>query len=172
MESNMTKQFKINPDLTCPELAGYKLPSFSRSQEDDVEIPEGFANSYQSYEFGEGYKSGYTKAREKFEFSEEQLKQAFFTGFEMALDTFSSKSKSVVFHNYLKSLRTPRNPIAIEVEMSYYYKDSVQFDDTDTIWIQCYKSRFDELKKSTMIETKEVPILNPDGTVKGRYIYE
>lgn len=26
MESNMTKRFKINHDLTCPELAGYKLP--------------------------------------------------------------------------------------------------------------------------------------------------
>jgi hypothetical protein len=152
MESNMTKQFKINPDLTCPELAGYKLPSFSRSQEDDVEIPEGFANSYQNYAFGEGYKSGYTKAREKFEFSEEQLKQAFFTGFEMALDTFSSKSKSVVFHNYLKSLRTPRNPIAIEVEMA---KPSESFG----AFVGNSIGEF-------------VPALNPDGTVKGRWVYE
>ena len=64
-----------------------------------------------------------------------------------------------------------RTPIAIEVEMRYYYKDCIQFDDTDTIWIECYKSRFDELKKLTMIETKEVPKLNPDGTVKGTYIF-
>lgn len=158
----MTKTFKINPDLTCPELAGYKLPSFPRSQEDGVEIPQSFGNSYQNYAFGEGYKSGYRKAREKYEFTEADIISAI----QMAKDSGYYLSEIIA------SLRTPRTPIAIEVEMSYYYKDSVQFDDMGSRWIQCYKSRFDELKKSTMIETKEVPILNPDGTVKGRWVYE
>ena len=68
----MTKRFKINPDNTCPELAGYKLPEVDR---------------------------------------------------------------------------TPRNPIAIEVEM--------------------------DSKKSLLgMWTGFIPALNPDGTVKGRWVYE
>jgi hypothetical protein len=69
MGNNMTKRFKIEPDLTCPELAGYKLPQIECT------------------------------------------------------------------------------PIAIEVEM-------------------------DSTKSLLGVWTGFVPALNPDGTVKGRYIYE
>lgn len=141
----MTKQFKINPDLTCPELAGYRLPPCSRGQEDGVEIPQSFGNSYQNYAFGEGYKSGYTKAREKYEFTEIQLRQAMLFGSMQSKLTPNELKLS--FNQLLQSLRTPRTPIAIEVEM-------------------------DSTKSLLGVWTGFVPALNPDGTVKGRYIYE
>ena len=147
----MTKQFKINPDLTCPELAGYKLPEVNeRSDKELRQISIDMGLEFYvggNYDFENGVRKGYRKAREKYEFSEEQLKQAFFSGFEMALDTFSSKSKSVVFHNYLKSLRTPRTPIAIEVEMV---------------------EAFEMVSRRHFFE----PAMHPDGTVKGRWVHE
>lgn len=34
----MTKRFKIEPDLTCPELAGYKLPEVERTPRHPIAI--------------------------------------------------------------------------------------------------------------------------------------
>ena len=156
MESNMTKRFKIEPDFTCPELAGYKLPEVERRQEDDVEA---MAESQYPIKKGgsawmptthdcnqankqEGFISGYTKAREKFEFSEADMVQAFAYG--KTLEPFDSFDD---FISNIRKIRTPRTPIAIEVEM-------------------------DSTKSLLGVWTGFVPALNPDGTVKGRYIYE
>ena len=142
MESNMTKRFKIEPDLTCPELAGYKLPPCSRCQEDGVEIesekygfrvPYNGSNEFYDKDAIKHFKAGYHKAREKFEFSESQLRQALSMAFIAVQDGGNITSDEII-----QSLRTPRTPIAIEVEY----------------------------------ELDEFPLTNPDGTVKGVYVYE
>lgn len=124
----MTKTFKLTHDLTCPELAGYKLPEMPKSPDDDIRV-----DSY----------STYNKHGEKYEFTESQL-----LGF---FDWHKSKGYASILKGdmveYIASIRTPRNPIAIEVEM-------------------------DSTKSLLGVWTGFVPALNPDGTVKGRYIYE
>lgn len=91
----MTKRFELNHDLTCHELAGYKLPEVERT------------------------------------------------------------------------------PIAIEVEMEYYYMSSVKLYGKDAGWVKCDKIQFDGIKESIpTCPLKEIPATNPDGTVKGRWVYE
>ena len=163
----MTKQFKINPDLTCPELAGYRLPSFSRSQEDDVEaLAENEYREYPSDPKGSNYQNnrdinchrkrkafikGYTKAREKYEFTEADMKYIFECGRNY------QNNGEVTFKVSIAHLR---NPIAIEVEMVQGFEDehgdfSVSMNNLDGV----------QIGRATR------PALNPDGTVKGRYIY-
>ena len=137
----MTKQFKINPDLTCPELAGYRLPSFSRSQEDDLRK---MAKQYAVSECD--FISGYTKARKKYEFTEADMKYIFECGRNY------QNNAEVTFKVSIDHLRTPRTPIAIEVEMA---KPSESFG----AFVGNSIGEF-------------VPALNPDGTVKGRWVYE
>jgi hypothetical protein len=163
----MTKQFKINPDLTCPELAGYKLPSFPRSQEDDVEKHYSeeldkrweVAKNYKGQVAGrhpdaftreemKGMIRGYMEAREKFEFSEEHIIEAFKKGY-----LFGADGGGHYLSQLLQSLRTPRTPVAIEVEFK------------KPIWGE---SACGEI----LLLGKEI-VLNPDGTVKVvRWVYE
>ena len=160
MQSNMTKRFKIEPDLTCPELARYKLPPFSRGQEDGVEKLSDESNGYlvfsskaqgtKAMAFDEGFKSGYKKAREKFEFSESQLRQALSMAFIAVQDGGNITSDEII-----QSLRTPRHPIAIDVEM-------VESPSYNAIRMQDKNDCFAYF----------IPATNPDGTVKGVYVYE
>jgi uncharacterized GH25 family protein len=158
MGSNMTKRFKIEPDFTCPELAGYKLPPIERRQEDDVEamakeefnnIDNPIRSGIDNHSYKTGFTEGYTKAREKYEFSREDLVHA--------IDLAQEVHKPKYCHHY-EHTYTPEQimsilltPIAIEVEM-------VQKSINGSIPVgqdwEC------------------VPATNPDGTLKGRYIYE
>ena len=146
----MTKRFKIEPDLTCPELAGYKLPEVEQRQEDDVYIdyPERPLGIQGIVDYQLGFQSGYAKAREKFEFSESDLISAI----EMAKDS------GYYLSEIIQSIRTPRTPIAIEVEMEYTcckrYMNCIGCDATED-----------------MIQPI-IPATHPDGTVKGRWVYE
>lgn len=156
MESNMTKRFKIEPDLTCPELAGYKLPQIE---------PDGVGQPLTDYIKEKhnqaeciGFIDGYNKAREKFEFTESDLRQAV----ALSLD---DAEKSVIWSKewypnkladkIIASLRTQRTPIAIEVEM-------VESPSYNAIRMQDKNDCFAYF----------IPATNPDGTVKGVYIYE
>ncbi len=165
----MTKRFKLTTDLTCPELAGYKLPPCSRGQEDGVEaivknlmgLPdylnlESMSPSMKgSFDFGV---QCYNKAREKYEFSREDMakvieymiKNPISAELRTELEIDFNKGVSVL-SKYFERILTPRNPIAIEVEM-------IQKSINGSIPVgqdwEC------------------VPATNPDGTVKGRWVYE
>lgn len=138
----MTKTFPLLPDYTCPELAGYKLPSFPRSQEDGSELMQlslDIGKEFYiegNYDFENGVRKGYTKAREKYEFSESDLDKSISWATNKARrGDISAKD----IDDFIISLRTPRKPIAIEVEM----------------WASIPGK-----------DDKEIPKLNPDGTVK------
>jgi hypothetical protein len=138
----MKKTFKIeiaNGKLTCPELDGYELP--------EIEIePIGqpltdYVNQKRTQEECIGFIDGYNKAREKFEFTERDLRKAYDT------NHYSKEDKDNQWDNFIASLRTARTPIAIEVEM-----------------VEDYNSAFGVWQT--------IPATNPDGTVKGRWVYE
>lgn len=143
----MTKRFKINPDFTCPELAGYKLESFSIGQEDDVEklsisafplnekTSWGRGYSYDNERKRTGFIAGYHKAREKFEFTESDLRRALSMAFIAVQDGGNITSDEII-----ASFRTPCLPVAIEVEM--------------------------EVTNTPGFARGKFPATNPDGTVK------
>lgn len=153
----MTKTFPLLPDLTCPELAGYKLPSFPRSQEDDIEamakeefnnIDNPIRSGIDNHSYKTGFAEGYRKAREKHEFTKEDLIDL--VEWLVKADNSDNAEQFFGFSNndmltHWLSLRTTRTPIAIEVEM----------------WPAIPGK-----------DDKEIPKLNPDGTVKGRWVYE
>ena len=160
----MKKTFSItitNNKPTCPELAGYELPSCSRCQEDDV-VNEAWASKPDRT--GEAplmYKVGYTEARERFEFTERDLMQAFTHCAKYASEC-ASRGIDVDFSNewkeFIASLRN-RTPIAIEVEMvevksdinGTYLCSHWTKSGCSNIQCECYKIK---------------PATNPDGTVK------
>lgn len=167
----MTKRFNItiiNNKPTCAELAGYELPECSRCQEDGVEKLSDASNGYlvfsskaqgtKAMAFDEGFQYGYHKARERFEFTESDLRQAI----ALSLD---DAEKSVIWSKewypnkladkIIASLRTPRIPIAIEVEM-------VESTAYNAIRLQDESDCFGYYSPAT----------NPDGTLKGRWVYE
>jgi hypothetical protein len=143
----MTKRFASTPDYTVPELDVYKLPEITKYQDDDI---EGMAESQYGtdidsirggnpYDLNKDLKSGfvrgYSKAREKYEFTLYDMAQAFAYG--RTLEPFDS------FDDFIASLRTPRIPIAIEVEILPYSNPNGL-----------------------------IPATHPDGTVKGVWVYE
>jgi hypothetical protein len=158
MGSNMTKRFKIDPDLTCPELAGYKLPEVERRQEDEMKVesekygfrvPYNGSNEFYDKDAIKHFEAGYTKAREKYQFTEEDMKYIFECGRNY------QNNAEVTFKVSIQSLRTPRHPIAIDVEM-------VESPSYNAIRMQDKNDCFAYF----------IPATNPDGTVKGVYVYE
>ena len=162
----MTKRFKIEPDLTCPELAGYKLPEVKQRQEDDVvamakeefnSIDKPIRSGIDCHSYKVGFAECYTKAREKYEFTEDDMKYIFECGRNY------QNNAEVTFKVSMDHLRTPRTPIAIEVEMKCG---------------RCYMplSEDDCWSAKECCQGSEgypdIPATNPDGTVKGRWVYE
>lgn len=147
----MTKTFPLLPDLTCPELAGYRLPELKQELE-PIEIPEGCHEEFEvGYEVG--YEIGYNKAREKFEFSEMDLRQALSMAFIAIQDGGNITSDEII-----SSLRALRTPIAIEVEMEYTCCNLHKNIKPSYVSVNIMKSIR--------------PATHPDGTVKGRWVYE
>lgn len=155
----MTKTFPItiiNGNPTCLELPGYELPECSRCQEDDIDIPNG---CHEEFEFG--YEAGYRKAREKYEFTKQDL-----IDLVQALKDYTSECHVILGHDewdafvFVDIFLAGRNrtPIAIEVEMVVNCtgnNDNGCFMDASGHDCGCIK-----------------PAKNPDGTLKGRWVYE
>jgi hypothetical protein len=159
----MKKTFALtteNGKLTCPELDGYELPEH---QEDDVVSEAWASNPDRTGEAPLMYKAGYTEARDKFEFTREDIRNAFLYAISLTAEGHNGEYSSgndpdieIQFgedaDEYIASLRTARTPIAIEVEI-----DAPIYAD-------------DAFGKTYLIG-KGVAT-NPDGTVKGRWVYE
>jgi hypothetical protein len=72
-----------------------------------------------------------------------------------------------------KLIREERPPIAIEVEMEYFYMSSELFYGGNADWVKCDKAQFDSIKETiTNSIVKSVPATTQDGTVKGVWVYE
>ena len=170
----MIKRFAItteNGKLTCPELAGYELPELPEHQEDDVEgMAENEYREYPSDPKGSNFQNnrdinchrkrkafikGYLKAREKFEFMRQDL-----IDLVQAIKDYTYESGGVFGYDEREASEfvdiflngRNRTPIAIEVDMA---KPSESFG----AFVGNVIGEF-------------VPATNPDGTVKGRWVYE
>jgi len=153
----MTKRFALTPDLTCPELEGYKLPEIPSRYVDNLgKDLTAYINEKHTQEECIGFVDGYSKAREKYEFTLADIRKAFLAGIEITGEggngEYCNGNSPDIEHEfgkdadiYIESIT--RIPIAIEVEMVEVYLLS-----TDS----CAK----------------VPDTHPDGTVKGVWVYE
>ena len=155
-----------NGKPTCPELVGYELPEWNHQEEDvegmaenSSEIQEATYTPQHKVTYKHGFIDGYHKAREKFEFSRQDL-----IGLVESLKDYTAESNNILgydereaseFVDIFLNGRTPRTPIAIEVEMveSTAYNAIRLQDETD-----CFGYY--------------IPATNPDGTLKGRWVYE
>ena len=141
-EKTMIKLFKIerkNGKLVCPELPGYKLPEL---EPEPIGQPlTDYIKQMKTQWQCMGFIDGYNKAREKYEFTESQIEKAILFGArQQHMFGYISNDEE---RKFIQSIRTPRLPVAIEVEIIRVTLDGTVF-----------------------------PAINPDGTVKGRYIYE
>ena len=150
----MTKRFKLNEDLTCPELAGYKLPECKPEEEVEklAELCSIIYKPENESDFENGFISGYQKAREKYIFPMEtitKIREVLCNGVRenMSLASAIAELDKIVFNQLNKG-----RPVAIEVEMA---KPSESFG----AFIGNAIGEF-------------VPATNPDGTVKATYIFE
>lgn len=181
---NMIKTFTLTPNYTCPELVGYKLPSFPRSQEDDIEamakeefnnIDNPIRSGIDNHSYKTGFTEGYHKAREKYEFSrEDMINFAQWVESSNEANMYDRKNRlrfepmmggnpeSVKRMPELLELYLNRRPIAIEVEMV-----EVKVNPMGRI-----VDLMDLTQNQSSCTWQERPDTNPDGTVKGRWVYE
>lgn len=103
-----------------PILEGVDLlPPYSRHQEDGLE-----ELAQEWYDAGEltsaySFKAGYNKAREKYKYTEEDMREIFVQGMELTEEGIAMYLKygTRVFNNYLQSLH--QYPTEFECEMEY-----------------------------------------------------
>jgi hypothetical protein len=114
-------QFKVLAHLPlsdAPILKGVPLlPSFSWSQQDDVEElaeknPEGYHESDYQKIFVEGFIVGYNKAKEKYKYTEEDVKRALSESFKASQEDYNITSDEII-----QSLQQPSRHTHFECEM-------------------------------------------------------
>lgn len=159
----MKKTFKLTPELTCPELAGYVLPELLRHQKDDSDVNKTWLTKH--HRTGQAplmYMLGYTEARERYEFTKQDL-----IDLVQSLKDYTSEIHNVLGHDerdaseLVDIFLTKRTPIAIEVEM-------------ERVKINPMGRRVDPMdftQNQSSCTWEQMPATNPDGTVKGTYIF-
>jgi hypothetical protein len=156
----MTKRFALTPDLACPELEGYKLPEIESALQKARQIlSDGIStNMSLSSAIAELDKLIREEDSRFIKFTLEDMVNAFKAGFNITGESFNrelidyipilQESYDEELDKFYQSLRTPRTPIAIEVEMGV------------------------EVDPNTGVEMGEYPDLHWDCTVKGVWVYE
>lgn len=177
----MKKTFKLTPELTCPELAGYALPSFPRHQRDDVEKKyseeldkrAAIAKNYKGQVAGrhpdsftreemKGMIRGYMESRDKYEFTRADMMRAIDLSQEVHKPKYSPECEYEHTYTPEQVLLILRTPIAIEVEMEQV-KVNLMGRIVDPM---------DVTQNQSACKWLERPATNPDGTLKGRWVYE
>jgi hypothetical protein len=196
-ENNITKNIVAHLPLNgAPYLDGVPvLPQLSNHREDkDYSLSAAkefakshFENLYEKYPLGGkvaiknimnvlevgaecGHKFGYNKAREKYKFTEEDLRKAIKMAQEQELVRHTdSEYRMVIAYTHsemdiIKSLQQPKYPIAFECEVEPEYKHIGAVKEV--------KGSGDKIRNKNAGKTKT--IINPDGRVVwvGKYIYE
>jgi hypothetical protein len=90
--------------------------------EDDVEkLAEEFKSSYKKvgvtdYEVS-SFTVGYNKAKEKYKYTEEQMKRIYEKGYSAGRNELNSRESDKIKYDYIQSLQQPKTPVAFECEM-------------------------------------------------------
>jgi hypothetical protein len=110
--------FKITAYLPltddAPILEGVPLlPSFSWSQQDDVDFHFGELRNVDV----DSFYAGYDKAKEKYNYTEEDILKAWNAAYIDALAIDEINYKPLFFENFIQSLQQPSRPTHFECEM-------------------------------------------------------
>ena len=69
-----------------------------------------------------GFDEGYSKAKETYKYTEEDLKNAFNEGYSIR-DSYGDNSNNMTADEYIQSLQQPKLPIAFECKMNITHCD-------------------------------------------------
>jgi len=171
------------PINNSPILTGVDLlPSLE--QEDDVERLIKIEQEA-SYKQGKGTiswyeqekrKEYYNKAKEKYKYTEEDVKiaiqQAFLSGVER-LEDFEKVEKMTLEN--IQSLSQPKIPVGFECEIEYFYMASKMFY-KDADWVKCNKDQYESIKEeipTCPLKKVHKEISTPEGHTQwvGKYIF-
>lgn len=119
------------PLNNSPQLEGVPLlPPFTRHQEDGIEeLAElnGHPESSGFFNYKEGFLDGFLEAKEKYKFTEEDMKRIYEKGYSSGRNELSSRESDEVKYGFIQSLSQPKIPVAFECEWTpmnpYEYTD-------------------------------------------------
>lgn len=119
VDDTKAKAIAHRPLKDAPYLDGVPvLPPFSRSQEDDVEQLAREEILYNDSK-REWWKQGYNKAREKYKFSEEQVREAI----RLARIEFDEDRYPIIDiqhpNEIIESIKKPKMPVAFDLYMTH-----------------------------------------------------
>jgi hypothetical protein len=117
-----------------------------------------------------GYKDGYNKAKEKYKYTEEDMRTA-----------ISETRKGMLFSKtyedeYIQSLNLPKMPVVFECEIQYFYMSSEYYYGTEAGWVKCDESQYESIRKeipTCPLKKVHKETTTPEGHTQwvGKYIY-
>jgi len=163
------------PLNNSPILEGVDLlPPFE--QEDDVdelakEYGESIGNKDGTSAFD--YKRGYNKAKEKYKYTEEDIRMAVRDG--SAMGEVNDEEYEEYVKWIIQSLSQPKMPVAFECEIEYFYMSSKEFY-KDADWVKCDKAQYESIREeipTCPLKKVHKEISTPEGHTQlvGKYIY-
>jgi hypothetical protein len=102
-----------------------------KEQDIDTEISFMF-NYYPNWISGArqiGFKEGYNKAKEKYKYTEEDMRKAFQCGQQWVHEITNTDKDPTSFNELIQSLQQPKYPVAFESEIETYYKPKINVND-------------------------------------------
>ncbi len=163
------------PLNNSPILEGVDLlPPFE--QEDDVdelakEYGESIGNKDGTSAFD--YKRGYNKAKEKYKYTEEDIRMAVRDG--SAMGEVNDEEYEEYVKWIIQSLSKRKMPVAFECEIEYFYMSSKEFY-KDADWVKCDKAQYESIREeipTCPLKKVHKEISTPEGHTQlvGKYIY-
>ena len=145
-------------------------------QEDDVdelakEYGESIGNKDGTSAFD--YKRGYNKAKEKYKYTEEDIRMAVRDG--SAMGEVNDEEYEEYVKWIIQSLSQPKMPVAFECEIEYFYMSSKEFY-KDADWVKCDKAQYESIREeipTCPLKKVHKEISTPEGHTQlvGKYIY-
>ena len=172
------------PLNNSPILEGVDLlPPFSRHQEDGIEkIAEqeyptsnlDLTISVATNVIGQSFFiEGYNKAKEKYKYTEEDIRMAVRDG--SAMGEVNDEEYEEYVKWIIQSLSQPKMPVAFECEIEYFYMSSKEFY-KDADWVKCDKAQYESIREeipTCPLKKVHKEISTPEGHTQlvGKYIY-
>lgn len=149
------------------------LPPLPDEEDEIIENLENYllkVNQLYKDWLGIGFKGGYHKAKEKYKFTEEDVRFIILKSFLLGVD-MGQYSKELE-DRLVSSLSQPKLPVGFKCEMEYYYKSSEEYYGKEARWVNCDKSQYESIKKEilTCPVVSSPKIIN--GVMQGEWIFE
>ena len=118
---------------------------------------------------------GYNKAKEKYKYTEEQMKRIYEKGYSAGRNELNSRESDKIKYDYIQSLSQPKMPVGFECEIEYFYMASRMFY-KDADWVKCNKNQYESIREeipTCPLKKVHKEISTPEGHTQwvGKYIY-